>query len=400
MLLVPRTCVRQSDTKGEPVAEPTPLSDTRDLTAYVLLGDPGLGKSEAFGQEADAGRGHRISAGDFLALDHPELKGSALPVFIDGLDETRAGTFDGRVPLNNIRKKLQQLGCRSFRLSCRAADWLGNSDAAKLLSLLPAGEQVQVFALHPLTLADVAAILPANHGITDPQAFITATKQHGLTDLLFNPQTMGMLATAVGPDNRWPETRLAVYEMACERLVQEHNEEHVAATRKTARDEGTLQRAAAYLCAVQLIADLAGFTHSVNPPDRVLRLKAVPNPEGLPLDEVLASRLFKLIGRDVFAPVHRTVAEFLAARCLADNLQEKLTLRRVLALICGSDGGVVSSMRGLAGWLASMAAAARIPIARLDSLGVLLYGDAKDFSITEKSALMERLGGDCVFRRS
>lgn len=400
MLLVPRTCVRQSDIKGEPVAEPTLLSDTRALTAYVLLGDPGSGKTEAFVQEIDAGGGHRISAGDFLALAHPELQDSTLPVFIDGLDETRAGTVDGRVPLDNIRRKLQQLGCRRFRLSCRAADWLGNPDAAKLQSILPAGEQLQVFTLHPLTLDDIAAILLANHGITDPQAFITSAERHGLTDLLFNPQTLGMLAMAVGPDNHWPETRLAVYEMACERLVQEHNEEHVAATRKTASDQGTLHQAAAYLCAIQLIADLAGFTRSPNPPDRVLRLNAVPNPRGLPLDEALTSRLFKSIGRDVFAPVHRTVAEFLTARCLTDRLQEQLTLRRVLALICGSDGGIVSSMRGLGGWLASMSSLARATLVRLDSLGVLLYGDAKDFSIAEKSALMKRLGGDIAVSAS
>ena len=68
MLLVPRTCVRQYDTEDERVAEPTPLNDTQALTAYVLLGDPGLGKSAAFRQEADAVGGHRISAGDFLAL--------------------------------------------------------------------------------------------------------------------------------------------------------------------------------------------------------------------------------------------------------------------------------------------------------------------------------------------
>ncbi|MDF3086785.1 hypothetical protein, partial [Burkholderia sola] len=97
-----------------------------------------------------------------------------------------------------------------------------------------------------------------------------------------------------------------------------------------------------------------------------------------------ASRLFKSIGRDVFVPVHRTVAEFLAARCLTDHLREQLTLRRVLTLICGSDGGVVSSMRGLTGWLVSMSTLARTALVRLDSLGALLYGDAKDFSIAEK----------------
>jgi hypothetical protein len=394
MLLVPRTCVRQPDTNDDRAAEPIPLSGTQALTAYVLLGDPGLGKSEAFKQEANAVGGHRFSTSDFLALDHPELKDSTLPVFIDGLDETRAGMVDGRVPLDNIRKKLQQLGCRSFRLSCRAADWLGNPDAAKLQSLLPASEKVQVFSLQPLTLADVAAILAANHDVFDPQAFISSAKQYGLTDLLFNPQTLGMLATAVGPKNCWPETRQMVYEMACERMVQEHNEEHVAATRRNAPDQGALLRAAEYLCAIQLIANLVGFTHASNPPNRVVRLNTVPNPEALPLEEALASRLFKSMGLDVFAPVHRTVAEYLAARCLADRLQKKLSVRRVLALICGSDGGIVSSMRGLAGWLASMSAATRVTIARLDSLGVLLYGDAKNFSVAEKSALMEQLGGD------
>ncbi|MCA7961470.1 hypothetical protein [Burkholderia cenocepacia] len=57
MLLVPRTCTRQPDIKDGPVAKPIPLSDTRALTAYVLLGDPGSGKTEAFVQEADTGGG-------------------------------------------------------------------------------------------------------------------------------------------------------------------------------------------------------------------------------------------------------------------------------------------------------------------------------------------------------
>lgn len=57
-------------------------------------------------------------------------------------------------------------------------------------------------------------------------------------------------------------------------------------------------------------------------------------------------------------------------------------------------------MRGLTGWLASMSAATRVTLARLDSLGVLLYGDAKDFSIAEKWVLMERLGGDIAVSAS
>lgn len=94
-------------------------------------------------------------------------------------------------------------GPRHQRL--QAADWLGQPDAQRLQSLLAEGETIQVFRLQPLTLADVAAILEANYGIAAPGAFIAAVEKHGFTKLLFNPQTLEMLAKAVGTANRWPE---------------------------------------------------------------------------------------------------------------------------------------------------------------------------------------------------
>lgn len=392
MMLVPRTCLPQSEPKDGQPAKAIPLEETRDFAAYALLGDPGSGKSKAFEQEAAAWGAVPISAGDFLGLDHPELQHASFPIFIDGLDETRAGSVNGLVPLDDIRKKLQQLGCRRFRISCRAADWLGKPDADRLQRLLAEGESIQVFRLQPLTLTDVAAILEANHGIGEPQTFIAAAEQHRLTELLFNPQTLEMLAKAVGSENHWPESRLGVYEMACARLAKEHNQEHVAATRKTAPNQASLRRAAGYLCVLHLIADLAGFTRTSDPQDRALVLNEVQNPENLPLDEAIASRLFKEVRPDVFAPVHRTVAEFLAASYIAEGLKAKLSLGRVLALICGSDGGVVSGVRGLSAWLASLAPTARLVCSRLDPLGVLLYGDTHNFSVAEKVTLTDALG--------
>lgn len=392
MLLVPRTCLLHAESEDGQPAKPIPLEGTRGFAAYVLLGDPGSGKSKAFEQEAAAWGVVPISAGDFLGLDHPELRDASFPMFIDGLDETRAGMSNGTVPLDGIRKKLQQLGCRRFRISCRAADWLGQPDAQRLQSLLADGETIQVFRLQPLTPADVAAILEANYGIADPGAFFAAAEEHGLTELLFNPQTLEMLAKAVGSANRWPESRLDTYEMACTRLAQEHNQEHAAATKKTAPNQATLRRAAAYLCAIHLVADLAGFTRSSDPKDRVLALNTLPNPENLPLGEAIASRLFREVGRDVFAPAHRTVAEFLAAGYIAEGLRATLSLRRFLTMICGADGGVVSGMRGLNAWLASLAPTARLTCCRLDPLGVLLYGDARNFTVTEKLTLIDSLG--------
>lgn len=392
MLLVPRTCLPQSDREDGQPEKPISLEETRGFSAYALLGDPGSGKSKAFQHEAAVCGATPINAGDFLGLDHPEFQDANFPIFIDGLDETRAGTANAMVPLDGIRKKLKQLGCHRFRISCRAADWLGQPDAQRLQSLLAEGETIQVFRLQPLTLDDISAILAANHGITDPQTFIADAERHGLTDLLFNPQTLEMLAKAVGNANHWPEGRLDTYEMACVRLAQEHNQEHAAANRRTAPNQTRLRRAAAYLCILQLISDLPGFTRSSNPPDRALTLNEVPNPENLPLDEAIASRLFKEVRRDVFAPVHRTVAEYLAASYIAEGLNAKLSLGRVLALICGADGGVVSGMRGLNAWLASLSPTARLTCSRLDPLGVLLFGDARQFSVAEKSTLIDALG--------
>jgi len=388
MLLVPRICLPQADPEDGQPAKAIAIEETRGFSAYALLGDPGSGKSKAFEQEAAIYGVAPISAGDFLGLDHPALRDATFPIFIDGLDETRAGMTNGTVPLDGIRKKLQQLGCRRFRISCRAADWLGQSDAQRLQSLLSEGDIVRIFRLQPLTVADVEAILEANYGIANPTAFVAAADEHGLKELLFNPQTLEMLAKAVGTANRWPESRLAVYEMACVRLAQEHNQEHAAATRKIAPNQAALRSAAAYLCVLYLVADLAGFTRSNNPGDRVLALNAVPNPQGLPFDEAIASRLFKEVGQDVFIPAHRTVAEFLAAGYIADALSATLSLRRFLTMICGSDGGVVSSMRGLNAWLASLSSSARLTCSQLDPLGVLLYGDARNFSVNEKLMLI------------
>lgn len=388
MLVVSREWRRIETGEDDANAGATSPEDTRTLTAYALLGDPGSGKSRQFQEEARACGGVYVGAGDFVALDQSHLIGTRAPLFIDGLDETRAGAIDARSPLDQIRSKLQQLRCSRFRISCRGADWLGQPDVQKLQALLPQDQAVVVFRLQPLTLNDVYAILRANYRVTDAEAFVAAAERHLLQDLLYNPQTLDMLAKAVGKSNEWPATRREVYDLACGRMALEHNPEHVAATRDSAPSRTDLLDAAGFLSAAQLISDLRGFSRDHETRARVVRLNELPNPEDHPLEAAVSRLLFKEIDAGVFAPVHRTVAEFLAAHYLADRLQGDLSLRRVLALIRGADGGVVSSMRGLNAWLAALSPSARGTCSQLDPLGVLLYGDARGFSVAEKEQLL------------
>ena len=149
-----RTC---TVVHGEGEGDSQPLSSLRDRDAYVLLGAPGAGKTVAFEHESCRAGGWFVRARDFITYeDRPEWHGKTL--YIDGLDEKRAGSSDRRTPLDDMRAKLYSLGRPRFRLSCREADWFGAPDRTSLLSAAPR-TTVDVLRLDPLTDDDVREIL-------------------------------------------------------------------------------------------------------------------------------------------------------------------------------------------------------------------------------------------------
>lgn len=397
MYIAPRTCVLQGDKKDSQFPDGNPviaLEALRDVYAFVLLGDPGAGKSQAFASEAAALGTRLISARDFITFEQTPEEWRDKAIFIDGLDEMRAGGHDGRTSLDAIRSRLDRLGRPRFRLSCRAADWLGSSDRTSLQAVVPAGQEFKVCHLEPLSEKNIEEILRQNHSIHDAKAFIQHANENRLAELLVNPKNLEMLAKAVGPENNWPSSRLETYELACAKLIQEPNQDHQAAAHQTRPTDASLLNAAGYLMCLHLIADLPAL--SLFPSEETSRtaVRDLDNPANLPVFDALKTRLFEFQGNDSYVPVHRTVAEFLAARFLAQRLEIGLPLGRVLALICGADGGVVTGMRGLHAWLAASSGMARRQLIERDPLGVLLYGDARHFSLGEKRGILE------AFRRT
>ena len=110
-----RTCTVVNEDKEESRTRKSglPLDGFAETSAYVLIGEPGAGKTTAFKQEAGAQGGTYETVRDFLTFDDkPEWHGTTL--FLDGLDEQRIGTIDGCTPLDQIRRKLDRLGGPSF----------------------------------------------------------------------------------------------------------------------------------------------------------------------------------------------------------------------------------------------------------------------------------------------
>ena len=377
--------------------ESRPLERYREVPAYVLLGDPGAGKTTAFEIEtAELGeQAVKITARDFLTFDpnaHPEWESKTL--FVDGLDEVRAGAADVCAPFDAIRGRLDALGRPIFRLSCRQADWLGAYDHSRLEDVSPGGK-VTTLRLDPLTNEDISKLLEDHPGVCDAEAFVAEADRQGISDLLRNPQTLGLLVEAVtrgGGD--WPASRTETFEMACKQMVREPNQDHLVADRSGELSEhARLLDAAGRACAVQLMAGVAGYTRALGQPDHDYPALASIS-DACYSHKLLASlpgtRLFTA-GGNRFSPVHRHIAEFLAARYLTKVIRRGLPVRRVIALMTGADGTVVTELRGLSGWLAAHCEDAREELIQRDPVGTGLYGDIREFTVEEKGALLESL---------
>ena len=248
---IARSATRHSATQG---AESRPLSAWSHLDAYVLLAEPGGGKTRAFEFEARASNGQYIKARTFANIGPPEgWAGTTL--FIDSIDEMRAGADSRDGPLDAVIRRLDELGRPRFRLSCREADWLAEVDQAALRDVAP-NQQLEALFLDPLNDDEVTELLRRHSDtVPDPARFRGEAEARGLDGLLRNPLLLELLVDSVG--GVWPRGRADVYGLACKRMAAEHNAAiqaaHAAITRpieKTLDDAGLL-------CAVLLLAGLA-----------------------------------------------------------------------------------------------------------------------------------------------
>lgn len=367
------------------------IEELRYQAAWVLLGEPGAGKSEAFGMEARATGGLCISIAKFLS-DDPDPKWVGTTLYLDGLDETRASGGD-RSTLLKVRAHLRKLGNPKFRIACRAADWFGSTDSHAISDASPDG-QLAIFALEPLNDAEIKEILRINHAVVDPDDFVEQASSRGIDGLLNNPQTLRLLAEAIR-DGHWPDTRQETFELACRKLADEDNDEICVQLRLQAISVERVLAAAGQLCAVLLLSDKSGVALSAKNADQYFPRIDDFGPEDLAVARLAAGRkLFRpsTDGEERVVPSHRSIAEYLTAKWLAEQIDQRgLPLGRVLNLFLGRDERTIAGLRGLYGWLALHCQVARQRLIEADPLTVVVYGDVKPMSLADKRKLLAGL---------
>jgi hypothetical protein len=370
----------------------------RDIDSWILLGEAGAGKSTVMQEEAKEAKGYFISIAEFLTADvqtYPEWQGQLL--FLDALDEVN---LDGPNSLYKIKQQLRKFNCNRFRIACRASDWY-DTTYSKILQEFLQDKHLAILQLQPLNDQNILTILsdPCLE-ITEPRKILEMASKHGIAELLRNPETLKLIAEISTQLREWPTTRKDIYELASEKLIMEMNQAYRDyARRRVTYTKEQILGVAGEVCAVLLLAGCHGIALDNNVSNTLFPLLKDCNiSDESVANQAIRSRLFKQNGLERMEPCHRSIAEYLAGRWLASQIQENgLPFIRVRPMILGHNNRSFSHLRGLCAWLATYSMKCRHIFIQTDPMALLAYGVPSIMSERERQMLVDGLDS-CSFQ--
>ncbi|WP_298963326.1 hypothetical protein [uncultured Roseibium sp.] len=353
----------------------------------VLLGEPGAGKSDTADcfSELD---GHTKFSADVLATEAPApgLE-TSIPV-IDGLDETLGNGQES--PFLSILKRLHQANVHTFVITCRAADWADVQNERLVRNWF--GQTPIVGRLQPLNDDEIVETVDV-FGTYEAggQAFLEEARTRNALDLARNPQALRLLLTAIR-EHGWPETKTALYQYACESFAGEENQIHrsINASRPAAE---LILSTAGFVFAQLLLSGKRGVNVDGQDSEFHIRLAELASDtvNADMINAAVSALLFKASGVGTVEPYHRTIAEYLAAKWLVDQLRSGTLSFRRLETLLYKNGHVPRSLRGLHAWLATLYPSATSRFVPNDPYGCFRYGDIEQFNVEQTRQLIEQL---------
>lgn len=374
--------------------EAVAFEELESTPCLVLLGEPGLGKSDTLAVAHHRSEREAIDTGDSAAwfdlhayqsdsrLERAILEDATvrnwlagshrLYLYLDSLDEAllRIDTVTDLLAQILSRLPLERL---HLRIACRSDDWSLGFECT--LKQLWRAKRDCTYTLAPLRRVDVAAAARMR-GIDDG-AFLAEVERIGAVPLAIKPITLEFLFKSFQRDGGLPRTQRDVYARGCELLCEESNR-HRRETRRTGvHTAGERLAAASCLAAVTVFSnryavwtdlDMGEVPEADVPVHEVI--EAIGG--GLDVQEsairaALATGLFSAPNASERNWAHQTYAEYLAARFVT----QRMTLRQVLNLLLDSDGKLVPQLRTVAAWIAVMMPETFDVLAMADPEGVL-----------------------------
>lgn len=382
--------------RGDDPPNPARLSITRTSPRYVLLGEPGSGKSTAFLAEAEAAGTEVVTARAFVGGARPDGRS----VFIDALEEFRIGEA-GMDRLESLIDALKSSGYQNWRIACRAISLL-RPDAYRLEAALGSFDTLQLEPLEPAQQRKILEVV----GELDPSAFIASVDAMGAALLLGNPSTLLLLRDTLQQATTPIRTRGALLAEATRQMAHEVNP--LMPERADRPPATNIEAAAEVACLVLLLStrnDMWMLSTRPTSHDVVTRDDLLPaRIDTQALRAALDTAMFTGDG-ETFMPAHRFVAEYLGGRALARTTapanpdQPALSLNRAIAFLQGDDDHPAPALTGIYAWfvttLANTVHAQRaLELIRGNPEAVLFHGDAAMLPTEHRRVLLAAVGRD------
>lgn len=367
------------------------LHELLALDRFILLGDPGMGKSRALDWLANQAHSHPpIHARNLSSERVVDLRRDGW-LFVDALDEAQAAS-DQRSALQGALTLVDQPEQR-WGISCRLADISGN-DLQAFERRAEDGQSIRPIPVRLLPLRqDQVERFVRQQGVRNPEEWLAHVASLGWHDIASNPQSLLFLLKAT-EDGHWPETRSQVFEMACAKLVKEHNDVHRSRAKFDAK---SLLHAAGWICALLLLCGKQRVADASEDPEDCPDALAIQDVEPWLPDSIQFAHVHQVLRTRLFharAPVHRTVAEYLAAQSIASLVTDagsgSLLARRLESLFLAGRTHLRTDLRGLAGWLGSLHRDFQ-PLIQRDPEALLFYGDLARLCDWDKQFLIASL---------
>ncbi|KAA1053927.1 NACHT domain-containing protein [Azospirillum argentinense] len=353
------------------------FAEVSQTPVLFLLGEPGIGKTDALRAAAAAARraGRRVielPLGTYAQLDDlvddlfnaPDYQAACrgevgLDLFLDGLDEAMLAI--DRVHhglLRRFTRTLDDTGRASVRvrIGCRTSDL--PATLAEDLAGLWGDAAVGVYELLPLRRRDVEDAAAAS-GLSASR-FLEVLYERQAEAFAAKPVTLGLLLRLFAAVGTLPERLTELYTQGCDLLCHEANPNRRELSDTIGFDVGQRLAVAKRLAAVSLLTNRRLVTLSATPEPGALRVADVAGGEerydgaafiatAEHVRDVLNTGLFTGERAGRLAWAHQTYAEFLAAHHLAD---QDLDWEALASLFGLADGFLVPALAETAAWLA------------------------------------------------
>jgi len=336
-----------------------------------------MGKSRLLTQLA-AQAGWRIVRADEIELVG---NGTSTVMLIDALDEITDAADNA---LKTVLQELKRRNCPPFIISCRASDW-SHAKHARWIQAAYGQEPIEL-RLQPLDDEGIQALLRAYLPLEQVITLLSHLERFGLAHWLGNPHTLKLIAESA-KQGKLPVSRSELFRHAVEQLVSEHNDLKMnnAFAIKEAFD------LAGAVCAALLLTGRTAISRQAQPARStdvsIIELRQLPNTDRI--EDLLGTRLFRVLDANRFECVHRSIAEYLAAHWLVQEPLPRRTQGRLLAMFHQHDI-VPSGLRGVHAWLCMHPTLVKRVI-RMDPAGVIENADLSLLDSQSTTLLLEKL---------